>query len=132
MGVWAGVAVGPQTGERSWELLRGLWRAVAPLMAPWCAEEDVPTSANLNYYGSSGSCVRWHRDDEALFGGQRELKLIVSMCVGFSARFRCKPRPSPDYEADSCWLHHGELLVMDGRCQDEFLIVRTPGYRGNG
>ena len=29
-----GSAVGPQAGERSQELLRGLWRAVAPLMAP--------------------------------------------------------------------------------------------------
>ena len=90
-------------------------KAVAPLMAPWCAEEDVPTSANLNYYGSSGSCVRWHRDDEVLFGGQGESKLIVSVSVGFSALFRWKPRPSPDCGADSTWLHHGDLLVMGRR-----------------
>ena len=67
----SGLAVGPQTGERSWELLRDLWRAVAPLMAPWCAKEDVPTSAKLEllrWFG--GSRVRWRRDDEALFGGQ--------------------------------------------------------------
>ena len=86
----------------------------------------MPTSANLNYYGSSGSCVRWHCDDEALLGGQGESKLIVSMSVGFSARFRWKPGPSPDCEADSCWLHHGDLLVMDGRCQDEYLHSTDP------
>ena len=114
-----GVAVGPQTGERSWELLRDLERAVAPLMAPWFSDREVPTSANLNLYGSSGSRVRWYRDDEALFGGQGESQLIVSMSVGFSARFRWKPRPSPDCETDSCWFHHGDLLVMDGRCLDE-------------
>ena len=64
-----GVAVGPQMGERSWELLHDLWKAIAPLMAPWCVEREVPTCANLNYYGGSGSCVRWHRDDEGVFGG---------------------------------------------------------------
>ena len=64
------VAVGPQTGERSWELLHDLWKAIAPLMAPWCAEGEVPTCANLNFHGGSGSCVRWHRDDESVFGMQ--------------------------------------------------------------
>ena len=73
-------------------------------------------------YGGSGSCVRWHSDDEVLFGGQGESKLIVSVSIGFSALFRWKPWPSPDCEADSTWLHHGDLLVMDGRCcQDEYL-----------
>ena len=45
-----------------------LWKAIAPLMAPWCVEGEVPTCANLNYHGGSGSCVRWHRDDEGVFG----------------------------------------------------------------
>ena len=33
----SGPAVGPQASG-NWEFLRGLWRAVAPLMAPWCAD----------------------------------------------------------------------------------------------
>ena len=33
-----GTAVGPQSGERCWPLLYRLWRAIAPLMKPWCAE----------------------------------------------------------------------------------------------
>ena len=37
------VAVGPQTGERSCEFLCDLWRAVAPLFSPWCAEWELPT-----------------------------------------------------------------------------------------
>ena len=45
-----GTAIGPQTGERCWPLLDKLWRAIAPLMKPWCAEGDVPTAANLNLY----------------------------------------------------------------------------------
>ena len=124
------VAVGPQTGERSWEFLCDLWRAVAPLFAPWCAEGEMPTCANLNHYGGEGSCVRWHRDDEALFGEQGESKLIVSVSIGYSALFRWKPRSSPDSVADSCWLHHGDLLVMDGRCQDEYLHCTDPRLDG--
>ena len=52
------------------------------------------------------------------------------MSIGFSALFRWKPRPSPDCEADSTWLHHGDLLVMDGRCQDEYLHSTDPRLDG--
>ena len=45
-----GPAIGPHTGERCWPLLAGVWRAIAPLMQPWCAEGEVPTAANLNLY----------------------------------------------------------------------------------
>ena len=33
-----GPAIGPHTGQRCWPLLAGVWRAIAPLMKPWCAE----------------------------------------------------------------------------------------------
>ena len=33
-----GAAVGSHTGERCWPLLAGVWRAIALLMKPWCAE----------------------------------------------------------------------------------------------
>ena len=45
-----GPAVGPYTGERCWPLVASVWRAIAPLMKPWCAEGEVPTAANLNLY----------------------------------------------------------------------------------
>ena len=64
-----GPAVGSHTGERCWPLLPVVWRAIAPLMKPCCAEGEVPTAANLNLYRGRGSCVRWHCDDEPLFGG---------------------------------------------------------------
>ena len=72
-----GTAVGPQSGERCWPLLDRLWRAIAPLMKPWCAEGDVPTAANLNLYRGRSSHVGWHSDDEPLFGERGESKLIV-------------------------------------------------------
>ena len=43
------------------------------------------------------------------------------------ARFKWKGESCPDSEADSCWLDHGDLLVMDGQCQDEFLHCTDPG-----
>ena len=120
-----GPAVGPQVSG-NWEFLRGLWKAVAPLMAPWCADGEMPTCANLNLYGGSGSRVRWHSDNEGLFGRRGESKLIVSMSFGVSALFKWKPGPSPDSDASASWLHHGDLLVMDGCCQDEYLHCTDP------
>ena len=32
-----------------------LWRTIAPLMKPWCAEGEVPTAANLNLYRGGNS-----------------------------------------------------------------------------
>ena len=122
-----GPAIGPQTGERCWSLLTGLWRAVAPLMKPWCAEGVLPTAANLHLYRGRFSRVAWHSDNEPLFGERGESKLIVSMSFGTRARFKWKGESCPDSEADSCWLDHGDLLVMDGQCQDEFLHCTDPG-----
>ena len=109
----------------NWEFLRGLWRAVAPLMAPWCADGEVPTCA-FEPPRRIGSRVRWHSDNEGLFGRQKESKLIVSMSFGVSALFKWKPGPSLDSDAGSSWLHHGDLLVMDGCCQDEYLHCTDP------
>ena len=66
----------------------GLWRAVAPLMAPWCTDWKVPTCPNLNFYGSSGSRVRWHSENEGRFGKQWDSKLMVLMSFGASALFQ--------------------------------------------
>ena len=78
---WHGTAVGPQTGGRCRSLLCGLWRAIAPLMKPWCVEGDVPTAANLNLYQGRNSRVGWQSDGEPLFG-EVEAKLIVSVSFG--------------------------------------------------
>ena len=51
---------------------------------------------------------------------QGESKLIVSMSFRVSALFKWKPGPCLDNDASSSWLHHGDLLVMDGRCEDEY------------
>ena len=84
------------------------------------ASGEVPTSANLNLYGGSGSRVRWHSDDEGLFGERGDPKLFASLSLGSSALFKWKSRSRPDRDERSCWLHHGDLLVMYGCSQDEY------------
>ena len=123
-----GTAIGPQTGRRCWPSLIGLWRAVAPLMKPWCAEGDVPTAANLNLHRGGISCVGcWHSDNEPLFGKRGDPKLVVSMRFGTRALFRWKGKSYSDSEASLCWLGHGDLTVMDDQCQDEFLHCTDSG-----
>ena len=122
-----GTAIGPQTGKRCWPLLDRLWRAIAPLMKPWCAEGEVPSAANLNLYRGRSSYVGWHSDDEPLFGERGEAKLIVSVSFGTQALFKWKGKSCPSNDGRSCWLGHGDILVMDGQCQDEFRHCTDPG-----
>ena len=122
-----GPVIGPHTGERCWALLAGVWRAIAPLMKPWYAEGEVPTAPNLNLYRGWKSCVGWHCDDELLFGECGDAKLIVSVSFGSSAVFRWRRQSCPDDEGHLCCHGHGDILVMDGQCQDEFLHRTDPG-----
>ena len=96
-------------------------------MKPWCVEEDVPTAANLNLYRGRKSRVGWHSDFQPLFGECGEAKLIVSVSFGTRALFKWKGKSCLDSEASSCWLEHGDLLVMDGQCQEEFFHCADPG-----
>ena len=51
----------------------------------------------------------------------------VSVSFGTRALFKWKGKSCPDCEAFSCSLEHGDLLVMDGQCQDEFLHCTDSG-----
>ena len=121
-----GHAIGPHTGQRCWPLLAGVWRAIALLTKPWCAEGEVPTAANLNLYRGWKSCVGWHSDDERLFGEYGDAKLIVSVGLGSTAVFRWRRRSCPDDEGHLCCLGHVDILVMGGQCQDKFLHRTDP------
>ena len=122
-----GPAIGSHTGKQKWELLSWLWRTIAPLMKPWCAEGEVPTAANLNLCRGGNSRVNWHSDNEPLFGGSGVHKLIVSVSFGAPVLFKWRGKSCLDSGERSCWLGHGDLLVMDGQCQDEFLHCTSPG-----
>ena len=46
--------LGPRSGERCWPLLARLWRAIASLMKPWCAEgEPEPLSRKVFACGTA-------------------------------------------------------------------------------
>ena len=96
-------------------------------MKPWCAEWDLPTAANLNLYRGWNSCVGWHCDDEPLFGECGDAKLIVSVSLGSSAVFKWTGQSCLADEGHLCWLGHGDVLVMVGQYQDEFLHCTDPG-----
>ena len=56
-----------------------------------------------------------------LFGECGDAKLIVSVSLGSSAVFRWRRQSCPGDEGHLCCLGHGDTLVTDGQCQDEFL-----------
>ena len=49
------------------------------------------------------------------------------MSLGSSAVFRWRRQSCPDGEGHLCRLGHGDVLVMDGQCQDEFRHRTDPG-----
>ena len=73
----------------------------------------MPTGVNLKQYAGLGSHIRWHSDNEPLFGPQNSPKLIVSLSSGNSVEFMMRRR-SPGNFPSSIRLDHGDILVMDG------------------
>ena len=71
--------------------------------------------------------MNWHSDNEPLFGGSGVHKLIVSVSLGASVLFKWRGKSCLDSGERSCWLGHGDILVVDGQCQDEFLHCSSPG-----
>ena len=114
-----GAAVRPQTNNAIWDGVIGLWGRVAPFLSPWCGQKDVPTGVNLNQYAGSGSFIRWHSDNEPLFGPQNSPKLVVCLSLGNSVEFMVRRR-APSNIPSSIRLDHGDVLVMDGLAQSEY------------
>ena len=110
----------PQANPSVFTEAVNLWSRVASLLTPWCAKGEVPTGVNLNRYAGNGSCIPWHCDNERLFGSPFEPKVIVSMSLGHSALFKLRRR-APENTPSQIWLDHGDLLVMDGLTQYEYV-----------
>ena len=53
--------------------------------------------------------------------------MLFSVSLGASVLFKWRGRSCLDSGERSCWLGHGDILVMDGQCQDEFLHCTSPG-----
>ena len=123
-----GAAVRPQPNKAIWDGVISLWCRVAPFLSPWCGKKELPTGVNLNHYDGSRSCVRWHSDNESLFGPRDSPKLIVSLSLGNPVEF--KVRRVSDGVTSSITLDHGDVLVMDGSAQLEYLHCTMPGLQG--
>ena len=123
-----GAAVRPQTNDAIWRGVIGLWGRVAPLLSPWCGRRELPTGVNLNQYSGPSSCIRWHSDNEPLFGPQNSPKLIVSMSLSNSVEF--KVRRGRGSVPSLITLDHGDLLVMDGLTQSEYVHCTASGLQG--
>ena len=54
-------------------------------------------------------------------------ELIVSVSFGTHALCKWKGKSCSGGDASSCCLGHGDTLVIDGQCQDEFLHCTDPG-----
>ena len=48
------------------------------------------------------------------------------MSFGTQALFKWKGKSCPSNDGHSCWLGHGDILVMDGQCQEEFRHCTDP------
>ena len=124
-----GTAVRPQTNNAIWDGVIGLWGRVAPFLSPWCGKKDVPTEVNLNQYACSLSFIRWHSDNEPLFGPKNFPKLIVSLSSGNSVEFMVRRRASRKVTS-SIRLDHGDVLVMDGLAQSVYEHCTASGLQG--
>ena len=114
-----GAAVRPQTNNAIWDGVIGLWSRVAPFLSPWCGKKDVPTVVNLNQYAGPGSLIRWHSDNEPLFGPQNSPKLSVSLSPGNSVEFMARRR-APGKVPSSIRLDHGDVLDKNGLARSEY------------
>ena len=88
----------------------------------------MPTGVNFNRYSGPSSCIRWHSDNEPLFGAQNSPTLIVSMSLGNSVEF--KVRRGRGSVPSLITLDHGDLLVMDGLTQSEYVHCTASGLQG--
>ena len=89
----------------------------------------MTTGVNLNRYSGPGSHIRWHSDNEPLFGPQNSPKLIVSMSLGNSVDFKVRRRGQGRVPS-LITLDHGDLLVMDGLTQSEYVHCTASGLQG--
>ena len=74
-----------------------------------------PNGLIANLYRTGQDSISWHADDEPALG---PAPTVVSVSYGATRRFQVKARDGSMRHALD--LQHGDLLVMAGRCQEEF------------
>ena len=100
-----------------------------PLVTFGVQEGMCQRGVNLNQYAGSGSIIRWHSDDEPLFGPQYSPQLIVSFSIGNSVELK-ERRRALGKGPSLITLDHGDFLVMDGLTQSEYVHCTASGLQG--
>jgi alkylated DNA repair dioxygenase AlkB len=96
--------------------------AVARSVPDW-----EPNGLIANRYRDGADSISWHADDEPALGSR---PLVVSVSLGARRTFRLRPRdggPTTLLE-----LEHGDLLVMRGETQREFVHAINKSARPTG
>ena len=122
------IRIRPQTGNKRWSFVESLWRTIGPLIRPWCNDWEEPTAVNVHLYRDPHSCVRWHSDDESLFGGKGVDKLIVSIHLsveGSSVLYDQWVWLCCAFFMVTCWSWMGQRRTI-------IVTARLLAWRGNG
>lgn len=94
---------------------------IAPLdMVRRSIEQHTGTCFNsvlLNYYRNGDDCMGRHSDDEHELG---PCPLIASLSLGGKRKFVLHPKKGNDQATRNILLPHGSLLLMYGRCQQNW------------
>lgn len=91
----------------------------------------VPTCCNISFYRDGTDCVGWHSDDEELFGGVQENKVVVSLSLGQTRSFQMRLKHKPGSgelnlnPVTTTVLEHGDIFTMEGHFQ-RFYQHRVP------
>ncbi|MEQ8228393.1 MAG: alpha-ketoglutarate-dependent dioxygenase AlkB [Rhodospirillales bacterium] len=95
------------------------WPDVLAGLRDRCAElAGAPFNSVLaNLYRDGGDSMDWHSDDEASLG---PAPVIASVSLGFPRRFQMR-RKDKRGETICTMLGDGDVLVMSGRCQADWL-----------
>ena len=103
-----GAAVRPQTNDAIWDgVIRFVGQGRIPLVTLVCKREYANGGEPEPVFAGSGSHIRWHSDNEPLFGPQNSPKLIVSLSLGNSVEF--KVRRASGEVPSSITLDHGDF-----------------------
>ena len=95
----------------------------------FCQKERCQLGVNLSRYAGSGSHIPWHCDNEPFFGPQNSPMLTVSGSLGHFVEFQVRRR-APDDVPSPIRVDHGDLLVMDGLAQPDYVHRTVSGLQG--
>ena len=106
------------------------WSPVAGALRSLVAAEVPgwePNGLIANRYRDGADSISWHADDEPALGPS---PVVASVSFGARRGFRLKPRSGgPAITVD---LSHGDLLIMGGATQQEYVHAIAKSKRVNG